>query len=49
MRSARASISPVGKVWNMLKIQKAALYCIVAKSNICVLVDTLAKNQSQKL
>jgi len=44
LRPNRTSIPSVGKVQNILRIQKAALYYIIAKSNIYLLVEALAKN-----
>ena len=48
MRPARASIPPVGEVWNALRIQRATLHYIAARSNIWALVGALAKNYSLK-
>ena len=33
MKPARASILPVGEVWNAPRIQRVALYCITVRSN----------------
>jgi len=44
LRSNRTLIPLVGEVQNTPRIQKAALYCIIAKSNIYLLVGALAKN-----
>jgi len=49
MRPVKASIPPVGEVWNVSKIQRAALHCIATKSDTWALVEAPAKNQSQKL
>jgi len=49
IKFTKVSILLVDKVQNILRIQRAALHCIAIKSNTCVLVDTLAKNKSQKL
>jgi len=48
IRPARASIPLVYEVWNVLRIQRTALYCIITKSNTYALVGTLVKNQTQK-
>ena len=44
LRPNRTSIPSVDKVQNIPRIQEAALYCIIAKSNIYLLVGALAKN-----
>jgi len=44
MRPIRTLISLVGKVQNALRIQRAVLYYIVAKSSIYTLIEALAKD-----
>jgi len=44
LRPNKTSIPSVDKVQNIPRIQKAALYCIIAKNNIYLLVEALAKN-----